>query len=143
MSVGFFQQGISTSLLRGEKRKVAFWIKNIIEIEHQTIGNISIILTNKKHLLALNKKHLNHNFHTDIITFNYNDREIISGDIFISIDMIKENAVTFNVTAKNELLRIIIHGVLHLLGYNDATENEKRIMRKKEDEALNIFNALA
>jgi probable rRNA maturation factor len=139
MSVGFYQQSITTSILKGEKRKVASWIKNFVEKEHKKTGSISIILTNKKVLLAINKQHLNHDYHTDIITFNYNDGKIISGDLFISIDRIKENAETFNVTLKQELFRVIIHGILHLLGYNDATEKERQEIRKKEDGALKLI----
>jgi len=139
MSVGFHLQGIKTSLLRGEKRKVASWINCIIQKEQKHLGQISIVFTNKKNLLDLNKEHLNHDYHTDIITFNYNEGNIISGDLFISIDIIKENAVTYNVSVKYELLRVIIHGILHLLGFNDSTENEKQKIRKMEDDALNIF----
>jgi len=143
MFVSFHLHHIHTNILLGEKRKIAAWIKQIIEKEHKNTGNIAVILTDKKHLLALNKEHLKHDYHTDIITFNYNDGKTISGDLFISIDRIKENALTYTVPAKQELLRVIIHGILHLLGYNDATENEKRVIRKKEDDALSLFNALA
>lgn len=139
MSVSFHSLRVNTTILRGEKRKTAFWINKIINLHHRETGDVSIILTNKKDLLALNKKHLQHDFHTDIITFNYNEENIISGDLFISIDRIKENSKTFNVPAKHELLRVIIHGILHLLGYNDATEQEKKEIRKKEDEALKIL----
>lgn len=139
MSVSFHSLRVNTTILRGEKRKTAFWINKIINLHHRETGDVSIILTNKKDLLALNKKHLQHDFHTDIITFNYNEANIISGDLFISIDRIKENAKTFNVPAKHELLRVIIHGILHLLGYNDATEKEKKEIRKKEDEAIRLF----
>ena len=100
MSVSFHSLRVNTTILRGEKRKTAFWINKIINLHHRETGDVSIILTNKKDLLALSKKHLQHDFHTDIITFNYNEENIISGDLFISIDRIKENAKTFNVPAK-------------------------------------------
>ncbi|PIY05911.1 MAG: rRNA maturation RNase YbeY, partial [Bacteroidetes bacterium CG_4_10_14_3_um_filter_31_20] len=75
--------------------------------------------TSKKELLKINKKYLKHSYHTDIVTFNYNENNIISGDLFISLPQIKENSKTYNVTYEQELLRVIIHGVFHLLGYND------------------------
>lgn len=139
MAVGFYQQNITTSLLRGEKRKVASWIKHIIEKEKKVPGNIAIVFTNKKNLLALNRQHLNHDYYTDIITFNYNEGKIISGDLFVSIDRIKENSIEFNAPAKHELLRVIIHGIFHLLGFNDKTENEQKKMRTKEDKALSLY----
>lgn len=137
VSIHFFK--ISSSLLNGNKRKTYNWIKQTIEKEKKTIGTISIIFTTKKELLKINKKYLKHNYNTDIITFSYNDNNLISGDLFISLPQIKENSKTYNVTFKQELLRVIIHGVFHLLGYNDKTEKEKITMRKKENIALSFF----
>lgn len=137
ISVQFYK--INSSILKGEKRRIYNWIKLIIESEKKITGNISVIITSKKHLLEINKKHLNHNYHTDIITFNYNENNIISGDLFISLPQIKENSKIFDVSEKQELLRVIIHGVLHLLGYNDKTEKEKAEMRKNENFAIKKY----
>lgn len=139
MSVSFHSLNTNTTILRGEKRKTAFWIKKIIQLHHRKTGDVSVILTNKKDLLVLNKKFLQHNYHTDIITFNYNEGSFVSGDLFISIDKVNENATEFNVPVKNELMRVIIHGILHLIGFNDTTKKEKKVIRKKEDEALKIL----
>jgi len=130
---------ISSNILKGKKRKTYNWLKQTIEKEKKTSGNISIILTSKKELLKINKKYLKHSYHTDIVTFNYNENNVISGDLFISLQQIKENSKTYNVTYEQELLRVIIHGVFHLLGYNDKTEKEKIVMRKKEDNALSFY----
>jgi len=139
MSVSFHSLRINTTILRGEKRKIAFWINQIIKMHHRNTGDVSVILTNKKELLILNKKHLQHDYHTDIITFNYNEENTVSGDLFISLERIKENAEEFHVPVKHELLRVIIHGILHLLGFNDSTEKGKKTMRKKEDLALSLY----
>lgn len=97
------------------------------------IGNISLIFCSDNYLLDINIKYLNHNYFTDIITFNYVEGEIISGDLFISIDRVKENAIEFETMWIKELYRVIFHGLLHLIGYNDKTEEEKKIMKIKED----------
>ncbi len=137
VSVQFYK--ISSKVLNGQKRDVYSWIKQIIENEEKITGNISVIITSKKQLLEINKKYLNHNYHTDIITFNYNENNIISGDLFISLNQVQENSVIFKVSEKQELLRVIIHGVLHLLGYNDKNETEKAEMRKREDICLSKY----
>lgn len=112
-------------------------IKSLIITELNKVGVISIILCSDNYLLDINKKFLNHDYFTDIVTFNYCEGNIISGDLFISIDRIKENANLFNTSFNKELYRVIYHGVLHLIGYNDKTDDEKVIMRQKEDFYLN------
>jgi len=139
MAITFHLHQISTSILNGKKRKISAWIKQTIEKENKITGNICIILTGKKQLLKIIKKYLKHNYHTDIITFNYNEGFIISGDLFISLPKVKENAKIYNVTIELELLRVIIHGIFHLTGYNDSTEKEKTEMRKKEDKTLDVY----
>ncbi len=116
------------------------WINNVISSEKKKTGQINYTFLTDEELLEINKSFLQHNFYTDIITFpTSNSEEIISGDIFISIDRVKENAESNNVTFDNELKRVIVHGVLHLLGYDDHTDNEKIIMRRKEDYYINLF----
>ena len=115
------------------------WIKYTILTFNRKIGDISIIFCTDEYLLIINQTYLNHDYFTDIITFNYNINNIISGDIFISSDTVKINASEFNTTEQEEFLRVIIHGILHLLGFDDQTENEKQEMRKQENIALEIF----
>ena len=117
------------------------WLKSVVKNENKSIGKISMIFVDDNYLLDVNIKYLKHNYFTDIITFNYNQGLNISGDLYISIDTIKSNAEFYQTNFKNELLRVIVHGVLHLLGYNDSNESEKKIMRDKEDYYLNrLFN---
>ena len=112
------------------------WIENSILSEKKKAGEISFIFCSDEYLLKINKEHLDHDYYTDVITFDYVVDDEISGDIFISIDRIEENAKEYNVSFKDELNRIMIHGVLHLLGYKDKEKDEKELMTKKEDEYL-------
>jgi len=118
-----------------------YWIKEVIkELQNfeqgKKCGDLNIIFCNDEYLLSVNNQYLKHNYYTDIITFDYSDNQIISGDLFISIDSVKINAEKFKTGFSEELARVIIHGVLHLCGYNDHTEEEKQMMKKNEDLAL-------
>ena len=112
------------------------FISNILISEKKTEGDIVLIFCSDEYLLEINKKHLNHNYYTDIITFDYCVENIVSGDLYISIDRVKENAKTFNDSFINELSRVVIHGVLHLCGYNDKTEADQKNMRNLENKYL-------
>jgi len=114
------------------------WITKSVLKEQNTIGDINIIFCDDAFLLIKNKKYLNHSSLTDILTFDFSTGKSISGDIFISTERVKENATKYKVPFKNELNRVLIHGILHLLGYKDKTEKEKKIMRKKEDFYLSL-----
>jgi len=114
------------------------WITKSVLKEGAAIGDINIIFCDDAFLLIKNKKYLNHSSLTDILTFDFSTDKSLSGDIFISTERVKENATKYNVPFNNELNRVIIHGVLHLLGYKDKTEKEKKIMRKKEDFYLSL-----
>ena len=114
------------------------YITPILISEKKTEGDIVLIFCSDEYLLEINKKHLNHDYYTDIITFDYCVEKIVSGDLYISIDRIKENAKTFNESFINELTRVVIHGVLHLCGYNDKTEADQKIMRNLENKYLAI-----
>jgi len=135
--IRFFCEDVKFNLK--DKLKVKRWVKNIILHQEAKLGDINIIFCSDEYLLGVNKKHLNHNYYTDIITFNYNTKSI-NGDLFISIDRVFENADKENVPRETETLRVIIHGVLHLLGFNDKTKKEKTIIRAKEDESLKLYN---
>lgn len=123
------------------EQSVVDWINNAINEEHKSIGKIAYIFCSDKYLHNINLTHLNHDTYTDIITFDYSENEFVSGDIFISIDRVKENAVTYKTTFENELFRVLIHGVLHLLGYNDKTTVDAKTMRTKEDFYLTLSPA--
>jgi len=141
MAILFFNEDIKFSLKN--KRALKRWINLSIEKEGKISGKINYIFTSDNYLLEINQKYLSHNFFTDIVTFNYCTEKVISGDIYISLQTVKNNSGLFNVTYADELCRVMIHGVLHLIGYNDATKVEKGIMREKEDYYLAILKNLS
>ena len=109
-------------------QKISYIVDNEGFIEKE----ITVVLCSDSYLLKMNKQHLNHDYFTDIITFSYNTDNQISGDLFISLDRLKDNAVIFDVSVNEELERVIYHGVLHLCGYKDKTDKEVSVMREKE-----------
>lgn len=143
MPIIFSYKNSSISKEFSNKRKIKNWIKYIIEKEfNKSVGDITFYFTDDTEIIRINKKYLDHNYFTDIITFNYCTESSISGDIVISLDTVKSNAKDYKVTFENELHRVIIHGILHLLGFNDSTESERRRMRYKENWALKILNTI-
>ena len=114
---------------------LSVWIEKTIENEGATLGAVSYIFCSDDYLHQMNVEYLNHDTLTDVITFPYNDNPI-EGDIFISIDRVKDNAQDLNIAFNDELHRVMIHGVLHLCGYNDETDEQEAEMRQKEDEYL-------
>ncbi|MEE1021215.1 MAG: rRNA maturation RNase YbeY [Bacteroidales bacterium] len=116
------------------------WIKLVIENNNKKVGEIAYIFCSDEQLLEINKEFLNHDYYTDIITFDYSEIDVVSGDMFISIDRIKDNAKILGVAYQEELHRVIIHGILHLLGNKDKTETESENMRKLEDECLSVLS---
>jgi len=120
--------------------EISLWLQNVAKSENFEIADLNYVFVSDEELYEMNVKYLNHNTLTDIITFNYVENEIVSGDIFISVDRVKENAVDFNVSFENELLRVMVHGLLHLMNYNDKTDEEQELMTLKEDEKLKMFH---
>ena len=134
MSIHFFTEKVTFSLKH--KNKLKKWINQVCLNEKMVIGNLNIVFTSNERILEINSQFLNHYYFTDIITFNSNTERLIGGDIFISIDTVNENSVIYGSTLIDELYRVIIHGVLHLLGYDDKTEKQKKMMRIMENVAL-------
>lgn len=122
------------------KPDYADWINRVIISEGFSVGQIDYIFCSDEYLLELNKEYLNHDTFTDIITFDYTDGKIISGDIFISTDRVEDNARKFDVEFLNELRRVMSHGVLHLAGFGDKSKEEKKTMREKEEEKIKMFH---
>ena len=115
---------------------------SLIKFHGKKVGEIGYMFCSDNYLIEVNRSYLNHDTYTDIITFDYVEGDLVSGDIMISIDRVKENAITFNTSFENELHRVIIHGVLHLLGQGDKTKDEAAMMRKREAEALDLWNTI-
>lgn len=131
MAIRFFLHHVNYRI--AGKTEIRTCVKDILTDHNKKVGNINIILASDKYLKEINKEYLKKNYLTDIITFDFSEEEKTSGDLYISIERIKENAGLFNVKTKMELFRIIIHGILHLAGYSDKTEMEKTKMTAKED----------
>lgn len=134
--ISFFSEDIDFTLK--DKAKVRSWIGDTIKSEgFKRVSELSFVFCSDDYLLAINKQYLNHDTYTDIVTFDSSDEEdVIAGDIFISIERIRENAAKFGVTEQEELHRVIIHGVLHLCGYYDKKKEDKELMTAKENEYL-------
>jgi len=137
MAIRFSKQNVKFNLKN--KRKVVSWIKEIAESHQKITGEISIVFVCDSDILEINNQYLNHNYFTDIITFDYSSKNIIEGDIFISVDTVLSNSVKYKSTFNEELLRVIIHGVLHLVGFKDKKPNDKKAMRMNENIALQLF----
>jgi len=127
------------SLLRGAITPIKILLNKIASDHKLTISEIEINLINDNQLLEINQSALQHDYYTDIITFDYSEGQIIRGDIYISIDRIKENAKTYNNSSFEELLRVMCHGVLHLCGYKDKSKTDKEQMTKMENKYLEIY----
>lgn len=114
------------------------WLKFVASSEVRRMGAVNIIFCSDNYLLDVNVKYLHHDYFTDIITFDYCEGNVLSGDLFISIDSVRENASFFGVEFSDELNRVMVHGILHLIGYDDHTEEEQKVMRSKEDYYLSL-----
>jgi probable rRNA maturation factor len=137
MAIRFSNHHVKFSLKN--KRRIRNWIKEITNQHSKIAGDIEIIFTSESYILEINSQYLNHNFYTDIITFDYSDGNLIEGDIYISIDTVLSNSKKYKTEFNEELLRVIIHGILHLIGFTDKKSNEKREMTLNENEALKRY----
>lgn len=137
--VRFFNEDTNYRILH--KRNIKDKIHKMCLMEHKSIGEVNIIICSAPYLYDMNVEHLDHHYNTDIITFDYcESKQDVTGDLFISIDTVKINAKSYKTTTYRELLRVILHGVLHLIGYNDKTDAEQEEMTLKEDTYLALFD---
>ena len=124
------------------RRETTKWIKFVVQFYGKRVGDVAYIFCSDQKILEMNKQYLQHDYYTDIITFDYTEGNKISGDIFISIDTVKSNSEQLATGYHEELHRVIIHGILHLCGWNDKIPEDKQQMREKENEALRLRNRI-
>lgn len=136
MEINFFNEDVEFPEI--DTNSLISWINSVISSYSKDAGSINYIFCSDEYLLKVNQEYLNHDYFTDIITFNYCEEKTISGDIFISLDTVKSNAREYD-TIDTEIYRVMIHGVLHLIGLNDHLDEEKAKMRAAEDKALNLL----
>ncbi|MCQ2160670.1 MAG: rRNA maturation RNase YbeY [Bacteroidales bacterium] len=118
------------------------WLKLVAESEIRRIGDINIIFCSDNYILDVNMKYLGHDYFTDIITFDYCEKDKLNGDLFISIDSVRENALHYGTEFETELNRVMVHGILHLIGYDDHSKKDIKIMREKEDYYISLKDAI-
>lgn len=135
--ISFFYEDIDFKLFHISKNKK--WIKSIIQKEDFNLNYINFIFCSDTYLHSINIKYLQHDTLTDIITFDYSEGEVLEGEIYISIDRVRDNAQGFDTKFEDELRRVMAHGILHMIGYGDKTEDEKTTMRQKEDSCISLY----
>ena len=123
-----------------DEAKYEGWLSRVIESEDKTEGEINYIFCDDDYLLKMNEEFLDHDTLTDIISFDYTMGNLISGDIFISVERVKDNAADYNVSFEEELRRVMVHGILHYCGYKDKTEEDSQVMRAKEEDKMGMFH---
>lgn len=131
-----------TKLPKIQKRKISQWIKSVVKKHNYKIGDISYIFCSDEVILRVNREYLQHDYYTDIITFDYTEGNRISGDLFISLDTVKTNAEKFGTPYEEELHRVIIHGILHLCGIDDKGPGEREVMEQNENDALEMLKEI-
>ena len=140
MAIFYETGGISFPNIK--RRDTTRWINKVIDRLNKKPGRITYIFCSDKEILRINQVYLNHDYYTDIITFDYTEGDSIAGDLFISLETVKTNSEKFKTGYGEELRRVMIHGILHLCGFDDKTAKEKKIMREKEEEALDLFETI-
>lgn len=135
--ITFFEEDVKSRL--NQKINIRNWIESVLIMHDKKLGEISYIFCSDEYILKMNNEHLGHDYYTDVITFDYVEGNVVSGDIFISVDTVASNAALYKCKYKDELHRVMIHGVLHLCGLKDKTERDALRMRKAEDEALELL----
>ena len=136
-SISFHNEGVHTKT--PSKRLLKAWIKEFVSNHGKKVGELAFVFCSDEKILEINQNFLQHDYYTDIITFDYSEGEVISGDIFISVERVLENAASHQVDYNTELLRVISHGVLHLIGFQDKEEKKKVEMTRNEDLCMSLF----
>ena len=140
MAIFFSTENIDFEL--ADEPKVKKWILAVVGAQGKRVGNLNYLFCDDSYLINVNRTYLNHDTYTDIITFDYVEGSVVSGDILISVERVRENATLFNSSFEQELRRVIIHGVLHLLGQADKSDEDAAEMRRKEELALALWNTI-
>lgn len=135
--ISYNAEGVKMPAIK--RRENSAWVKAVAASYGKKVGEIAYIFVNDKKILDVNRQYLQHDYYTDIITFDYSDDDTISGDLFISLDTVRSNAEQIDTTYEQELKRVIIHGILHLCGINDKGPGERKKMEAAEDKALNMI----
>ncbi len=138
MAITYDKEHSKIKMPKIKKRNVSAWIKKVAELHGKKVGDLSYLFCSDDHILEVNKEFLQHDYYTDIITFDYTEDDVISGDMVISVDTIETNAEKFATSFESEFFRVVIHGVLHLCGINDKGPGEREIMEQHENEALEV-----
>ena len=136
-SISFHNEGVNTKT--PSKRHLKAWIKEFVSFHGKKVGEIAFVFCTDQKILTVNQDFLQHDYYTDIITFDYCEGDIVSGDIFISVERITENALLHGVEYNTELLRVLSHGILHLIGFQDKNPKMKKEMTKNEDLCISFF----
>lgn len=132
----------NTDFKFNHKRFNNLWLKNVAKTESRVLGQINIIFCSDPYILDVNQKYLGHDYYTDIITFDYCEDNVLSGDLFISVDTVRDNSEFYKTDFEVELNRVIVHGLLHLIGYDDHKDDDIKMMRSKEEEYLELRESL-
>ena len=140
MAIYFSTENIDFSL--SDEAKVKRWITEVVKSQGKKVGNVGYLFCDDAYLIEINRTYLNHDTYTDIITFDYVEGNVVSGDIMISVERVRENANLFNTSFEQELYRVIIHGILHLLGQADKSDEDAAEMRRKEELALDLWKTI-
>lgn len=136
-SISFHNEGVNTKT--PPKRQLKAWIKEFVSNHNKKVGELAFVFCDDEKILEVNRNFLQHDYYTDIITFDYCEDEIVSGDIFISVERVGENAILHNTEFKHELLRVLAHGILHLIGFQDKSAKKKKEMTLNEDLCIQLF----
>lgn len=137
MAITYQAEGVKLPAIK--RRIVSSWIKSVANLHQKKVADVAYVFCNDDRILEVNKEYLRHDYYTDIITFDYTEGDVISGDIFISVDTVKSNSEQFGTSYMEELHRIIIHGILHLCGINDKGPGEREAMTRHENVALEML----
>lgn len=140
MAIYYHTENVSFPSIK--RKEISRWIKELAEIYSKRVGEINYIFCDDAEILRINREFLNHDYYTDIITFDYSENKKISGDLFISLDTVRSNSEKIGTDIQEELHRVIIHGILHLCGFKDKLPEDEKIMRQKEDEALRLLKEI-